>query len=94
MDERLQHDRRQRGRKTTYQAMLSDLPDGTFVELHGQPWLLHAQRLHLWTPGGYTRTELARGETVTVLTPRATVDVLRAGYVAALHPTVGPPAHP
>jgi hypothetical protein len=69
------------GVRRTYQAPLAELPDGTMVDLGGAPFLLHGGGLLAWTPGGY-RVRLAgapAGE-VTVITPRATVAVLAAGY--------------
>jgi hypothetical protein len=99
MDSRLQQDRRLRGRKVTYQDRLADLPDGTFFERAGQPgqaWLRHDGGALLWSPGGYLRRE-PPGDgtvTVTVLTPRATVALLRAGYQPLLHHSANPVDQP
>jgi hypothetical protein len=79
------------GIKRTYRTRLTALPDGTMVELDGAPWLVQGDELLAWTPGGYReRTTRARIGDVTVLTPRATVDVIAAGYQPVLHPTGTP----
>jgi hypothetical protein len=58
------------------------------IELAGRPWLVLGPRLLAWTHGGY-REQRPRpnGARVSVLTPRATVAVLGAGYQPVLHPT-------
>jgi hypothetical protein len=92
MDAHLNADRLVRsGIKRTYRAGLAALPDGTMVEVGGAPWLVLGDDLLAWTPGGYRgRTTRARIGDVTVLTPRATVDVIAAGYHPVLHPTATP----
>ena len=58
------------------------------VDIGGAPWLVHDGRLLAWTPGGYQpRPVEAPGDPVTVITPRATVAVLAAGYRPVLHPS-------
>lgn len=74
--------------KRTYSERLSALPDGSMVRLDGRPWLVHGDQLLAWTAAGYQqrRRRTNIGE-VTVLTPRATVATLTAGYRPKLHPT-------
>jgi len=69
------------GRKVTYEAPLESLPDGCFVEMNGGAWLVWEDVLRLWTPEGYT-TRMRRPDqsTVTVLTPRPSVECFRRGY--------------
>ena len=89
IDARLHADRLVRpGIRRTYLAPLAELPDGTMVGLEDAPFLVHGGRLLAWTPGGYLdrQTPTAAGE-VTVITPRATVAVLAAGYRPVVHPT-------
>jgi hypothetical protein len=76
-----------------HDAALDGLPDGAFVLRDGAPWLVHADALLRWTPGGY-EGGIARpaGEPAVVITPRSLVDVLRAGWhgdddVPLLHPS-------
>jgi hypothetical protein len=58
------------------------------VDIGGTPWLVHDGRLLAWTPGGYrTRPVEVPDGAVTVITPRATVAVLAAGYRPVLHPS-------
>jgi hypothetical protein len=76
------------GVRRTYRAPLAGLPSGTMVDTGGAPWLVHDGRLLAWTPGGYRQRPVeAPGGPVTVITPRATVAVLAAGYRPVLHPS-------
>jgi hypothetical protein len=79
------------GSKRCFDANLDDLPDGVFVILRGRAWLLWKDRLLAWSPGTY-RDRLSRpqGETVVVLTPRSTVEAIRAGYVPEVHCSAEP----
>jgi hypothetical protein len=88
MDARLHPDRLAGpGQRRTYRAALDGLPDGTMVELDGRAWLVRGASLLAWSHGGYTeRRDRPRAEAA-VLTPRATVAVLAAGYQPVLHPT-------
>jgi hypothetical protein len=74
--------------KRTHTAAFPSLPDGTFVALDQQAWLVDADRLRLWSPDGY-RQGIARPSAgdVTVLTPPSIVAALDAGYQAELHPS-------
>lgn len=75
-------------RKRTYQERISALPDGVFVRLDGAAWLLWRGRLLAWSPAGYTaRRTLPASDRVEVLTPRAIVEVFRAGYTPLVHPS-------
>lgn len=91
MNERLHADRLAGpGVRRTYRAPLATLPDGTMIELDGAPWLVLGERLLGWSHGGYDKQRnRPGGAEVTVLTPRATVAVLAAGYQPALHGSAG-----
>lgn len=79
---------RKRG-KQTYRAALASLPDGTYVVIEGAAFILWHGRLAAWSDAGYThRRALPADGQVDVLTPRAVVDVFRAGYVPAIHPSL------
>jgi hypothetical protein len=85
LDERL-HAERMGSRPRTH-----DLPDGAFVLHDGEPWLVLEEGLRRWTPGGYT-DRVARPREASVITPRTTLEVLRAGWNGAvpfLHPSTG-----
>jgi hypothetical protein len=77
------------GSQCTFEANLDDLPDGVFVtrrESGGRAYLLWKGRLLAWSPGCYReRLPRPKGEAVVVLTPRSTVEVVRAGYIPAVH---------
>jgi len=83
IDEVLHRERIDRlGAKITYEAMLADLPTGTFVAHVDKPWVVAGGRLYPWSPFGYGEgVALAAGERVKVLTPRSTVNAFQAGYV-------------
>jgi hypothetical protein len=74
-----------------HEAPLDDLPDGTFVMLDGEPFLVLGSHLHRWTPGGYTeRRSRPPGTRAEVVTPPSLVALLRAGWeplVPLLHPS-------
>jgi hypothetical protein len=68
-------------RRRWHRMPWADLPDGTFVLLDGSPHLVVADHLSEWTPLGYgTRRPLPAHGAAEVVTPPATVAVLRAGY--------------
>jgi hypothetical protein len=77
--------------KQTFVAGLDELPDGVFVHRKGlpdQPYLIWRDGLLLWSPGGYQqRVPLPQAEDVLVLTPRSTVEAIRAGYIPEVHPS-------
>ena len=89
IDARLHADRLVRpGVRRSYSARLSSLPEGVMVSVDGAPFLVHGGELLAWTASGYRSSGQRPGEdTVTVITPRATVAVLTAGYRPVLHPS-------
>jgi hypothetical protein len=89
IDARMHADRLVRpGVRRSYSARLSSLPDGVMVSVGGTPFLVWGGGLLAWTPGGYRSSGQSPAEdTVTVITPRATVAVLTAGYRPVVHPS-------
>ena len=76
-------------RKRTAEAELGDLPDGAYVALDDIAYLVHGDALLAWSPDRYVaRRPRPRQARVTLLTPPSLVDVLRAGYVPLVHPSV------
>jgi hypothetical protein len=70
---------------------VASLPDGAFVLVDGEPWLVLDEELRLWTPGGYTRRRTGSGR-ATLLTPTSVLPVLASGWdglVPLLHPSAG-----
>ncbi len=69
------------GKKLTFESNTANLPDGAFVIVDKMPYLLKEKQLFLWTPSGYEQHRaLPEATTLTVLTPRSTVEAFRAGY--------------
>jgi hypothetical protein len=89
IDARLHADRLVRpGVRRSYSARVSSLSDGVMVSVGGTPFLVWGGGLLAWTPGGYRSSGQSPAEdTVTVITPRATVAVLAAGYRPVIHPS-------
>ncbi len=90
MDGRLHAERVNADRsKRTHPARLEDLPDGTFITLPREEpdaWLVRADALLKWSPGGYgeRRPRPSRLD-VSILTPPSTVAAIRAGYTPEIH---------
>ena len=89
MDRRLHSDRVGHDRlQCRHAAALHDLPDGAMVWDRGGAALVLKGALRSFSPAGYGPPQPGPPDTrVEVLTPRATVEVLRAGYAPLLHPT-------
>lgn len=68
-------------------AAVATLPPGTFILANGIPCLMRDGTLRPYAPGGYGPPLPLPGADATILTPRCTVAVLRAGYRPALHPS-------
>ena len=74
-------------RKRTYHEGIGALPDGVFVRLDDAAWLLWRGSLLAWSPGGYTARRPPTTGSVEIVTPRAIVEVFRAGYAPMIHPS-------
>lgn len=69
------------GNKVTFETELGNLPDGTFIAIEDQPYLVVDKLVYHWTPFGYDeQKELDLLERVKVLTPRTIVHILKEGY--------------
>jgi hypothetical protein len=88
MDEVL-HSERLRGRaKRLHRRNIDALPDGAFVALGEDAFVVRGDRILRWTPHGYDAEKpRPRGGTVDVLTPPAILAVLTAGYEPRWHPS-------
>ncbi len=74
--------------KRTFTADLETLPDGTYIKLDDQPWLVLGHSLLLWSADAYQdRRPRPPTGAVDVLTPPSIVAVLHTGYAAAVHPS-------
>jgi hypothetical protein len=77
----------ERGRLHT--GDLDDLPDGAFVLVDKEPWLVRGDELLRWAPGGYAdRRRRPRGP-IKVVTPPTTLRVLASGWTGGL-PLIAP----
>jgi hypothetical protein len=92
IDDRLHAERQAPERP--FVASPDELPDGVFVLLEErgeQAYLVWGDRLLAWSPGGYReRRPRPKGEGVWLLTPKSTVEVIRADYVPEVHASAGP----
>ncbi|HEY3766570.1 MAG TPA: hypothetical protein VGL44_15520 [Gaiellales bacterium] len=79
------------GAHRTHSAAFAALPDGAFVLVDGDPYLVLGDELLLWSPSGYAaRRRRPPAGPATVVTPPSLLDVLRAGWSGAvplLHPS-------
>jgi hypothetical protein len=75
LDERLHAER---GR--LHESELADLPDGAFVALDEEAWLVLGSALFRWTPGGYSERRPRFSGGVSVVTPPTIVRVLASGW--------------
>ncbi|WP_254054600.1 hypothetical protein [Roseovarius sp. EL26] len=89
IDRHMHQDRVSRTRaQIRHSASLNTLPDGTFILYDMQPHLVWGPDLLCYTPERYSnRFKRPSIDEATVMTPRATLAVLHAGYRPALHPT-------
>ncbi len=87
IDERLHTERL--GPKPT--RAVAGLPDGVFVLVDDEPWLVLRSELVRWTPAGYRERRAATGR-APVLTPLAVLRALESGWdgvVPFIHPSAG-----
>ena len=88
LDERLHSER---GR--LHDSELDELPDGAFVLLEREPWVVLGSELLRWAPGGYSGRRARWSGHVEVVTPPTSLRVLAAGWRGALpliHPDRAP----
>jgi hypothetical protein len=92
IDEQLHRERLDGRARRLHEARFDDLPDGAFVLLHDQPWLVSGGALLRWTVAGYRDRIVPHDGRVQAITPPSLVRLLRAGWepsVPLLHPTGG-----
>jgi hypothetical protein len=67
--------------KVTFTSPFKDLPDGSFIRIEDEPYLVSGKQIFHWTPFGYGKGSLlSAAEKVCVLTPKSTVNAFREGY--------------
>lgn len=67
-------------KQNRHEADIKDLPDGTFIQSCAGPALLWQDALYPFQPNGYLAATSRPTGTVTVLTPKPTLQALRNGY--------------
>jgi hypothetical protein len=72
----------ERGR--LHESELEELPDGAFVALDGEAWLVLGSQLLRWTPGGYADRRQQFSGRVDLVTPPTSVRVLASGWSGSL----------
>ena len=77
------------GAKVTFEAPLSSLPLGVFVEINGEALLVWRQGLIRWSFAGYSAANVqpAPSTRVRVLTPNSIVRTLAVGFLPTVHPS-------
>jgi hypothetical protein len=90
IDDRLHAERIASGRsKRSFMGSLDELPDGTIATIAAwgeQAYLVLGDHLLAWSPKGYGERRLRpKGAEAKVLTPKSTVETIRAGYVPEIH---------
>ncbi len=88
IDEILHRERMNRnGSKSVYREKLENLPEGSFIEYNGVPYMIsHSNRVIYWTPFGYSDyNKLPPSTEVDVLTPKSVVNAFRSGYLPQTH---------
>lgn len=76
-----------RGAKTTFQAALTSLPLGAFVDINNEALLVSRNGLMRWSFAGYSRLQVqpSPATQVRVLTPESVTRVFAAGFRPLLH---------
>ena len=87
MDEALHAERLDGKAKRLHRLSFSELPDGAFVSMDGEPYAVRGKRLLHWTPKRYDRSIRRRRGTAAVLTPPSILRVLSRGYQPRWHPS-------
>jgi len=82
IDESLHAERLDPGTRTQrmHEARVEELPDGAFVLIEGEPWLVRGRWLRRYTPGGYAERSPRGTGSTRLITPPSLVHVLRAGW--------------
>lgn len=75
------------GVQITFEADAADLPDGVMFAKEGKAILVWERRHFDWSFDGYRPRDQKTTGLVTVLTPRPTVEVIRAGFGPLVHDT-------
>ena len=87
MDAALHHERFASSKKLHPLPMkIEKLPDGAMVQNGDDSFLIVQGRALLWSPAGYTKSDLALNDAM-LLSPPSTLRAFMAGYRPLLHPS-------
>jgi hypothetical protein len=78
----------ERGR--LHESAVEDLPEGAFVLVESEPWLVLDSELLRWTPGGYSERRRRFSGRAELVTPPTSVHVLASdwrGSLPLIHPS-------
>jgi hypothetical protein len=77
------------GSKSTYLEKPGDLPEGSFIEYNGKPYMIRQPNSVIsWTPYRYIDSiKIPPSMEVNVLTPKSIVNMLKSGYLPQKHET-------
>ncbi len=90
IDAKLHAERLDGKRKRTWCAGVETLPDGTYVLIDGNAYIIWRGKLAAWSDGGYRDFRaIPENMKADVLTPPSIVAVFRAGYEPGAHPSLG-----
>ena len=89
VDAILDHHRRSGDQRWALYTRAADLPDGTFVDLDGNPHLVRDGMLLEWSPSGYLERRRPPLRPLPVLTPPPTVRALASGYQPQVDDSAG-----
>ena len=90
IDARMHADRLEDRMKRIHRENIDALPNGTYVIIDGNAWLVWKSKLYAWSDRGYTASRARPANLgIDVLTPASTVAVLAAGYHPGVHPSIG-----
>lgn len=76
--------------KAVFSCALVDVPEGAFISIDGNAYLLWSNALYLWSFNGYTKSSIERdlSTLVDVLTPRSIVELYKLGFKPEVHASV------
>ncbi|MEO8712901.1 MAG: hypothetical protein ABI405_12290 [Parafilimonas sp.] len=86
IDEILHHERMNKdASKKTFQKNSKDLPNGTFISIDNNAYLVFNKHMYLWSAFGYKKYELFSVGKSNVLTPESVVNTFSAGYIPQMN---------
>lgn len=69
-------------RKVMHERTLNEIPDGCFIRMNEDAFLISRGKSHRWTPFGYEDGSNVQDQlSLEILTPSSIVNALKAGYV-------------